>query len=152
MLRLLIAADKESIRIEQIRILDFYLLFPCQINNITLPRESVGIRKYLAKNLNQYEKLDDDKLIFARMEHYQISALRCLSSYNIIDHESLKEDLVLFDRTAIPVEIKNIADTKNEKETELMTFLINILLQLNLLGSKGLKSRTGLLEHRYDPT
>jgi hypothetical protein len=138
--------------LEQIRVLDFYLLFPSQIRKMTLPRNLVHFRKYITDNLNTYDDVEDEKLVFNRMEHYQLTALRCLASHNLIDPNSLNDGFVKPTLEAIPEELKQSIEQKNNEDIELIEFLVKSLLEIVILGKQGLKARTNLLEYRYDPT
>lgn len=153
MLRILSVSHDKTMKIEQIRILDFYLLFPSQIRKMTLPKQFVHFRKYITDNLNPYNDVDDEKLVFNRMEHYQLTALRCLASHNLIDPGLLNNDgLVKPTLDSIPKDLKQDIEKKNTEDSELIEFLVKSLLEIVVSGNQGLKARTRLLEYKYDPT
>lgn len=149
-LQILIATKQKEIYVEQIRILDFYLLFPSQIRYMQVPINAVWLKRKLSANPNPYDKMQDPILIFARMEPYQLLALKCLASKNIITLDSIQNGKVILNEKNIPYELKKSIESKNEKEHDLIQFLTVTLLDLELFGEKGLKARTRLLEYRYD--
>ena len=149
-LQILVATKQQEIYVEQIRILDFYLLFPSQIRYMQVPISAVGLKRRLSTNPNPYDEIHDPILIFARMEPYQLLALKCLVSKDMITMDSIKNGKVVLQEENLPYELKKSVENKNEKEHELMEFLTETLLELEFFGDKGLKARTKLLEYRYD--
>ena len=152
MIRLLSKLPKQSYEIERIRILDFYLLFPQQLKNVRFPREAVGYKKLFKERINPYEKIEDPLRIFLRLEAYQKESLNCLASYNIIDAKLLSEGKIQRTANEIPKELDNAIEKANSRFPEVIELLTGPFINIDLYGNSGLKARTELFEHRYDPS
>jgi hypothetical protein len=146
--------EGELIEIEKIRIWDFYLLFPSKIHEIKLKQTELDIKKlrnsYIKKNDNPYDRIFENKKIFEKIKPYQISALNCIASYGIID-----KSLIPLNRASIiNKELLNryINDVPELSITEknVVALLTSHFNQMSLFGPDGLKSRTKLMESKYD--
>jgi hypothetical protein len=155
MLQLLTHFDKsEYVELDRLRIWDFYLLFPNKIHEIKLKRTEKDVKailkKYIPQKNNPYEVILENRKIFEKIKPYQISALHSLASYGIIDKELLIQNRV----SIISKEILNKYVSKFEelsaKEKNLITVLTSHFYQISMFGADGLKSRTNLMESRYD--
>jgi hypothetical protein len=143
-------SKRGSLHRDHVRILDFYLLFPFRIGDIRLmPRH----RKYkgLAKRFPEpYGELPDDQSLFSRMELIQKAAMESLAKKNLIDPDKWVVGEVAATETKIPAELSSRVEQRNQEQKGLLELLDSLAGEYSLLGSDGLKSRTGLLEFRYD--
>lgn len=141
----------ERWRYEQLRIIDFYLLFFFRVKDVRLFRKHRFI-KSLAGNLAEprYEILPSDRLIFSRMEKVHDAALGTLLNKGFFKTNDFKREGI--ERTGLeePAEIANRIDIMNEREEDVMDALRALIDDYDFLGPSGLKARTGLLEYRYD--
>lgn len=155
MIQLLTNFDKnEYIEIDRLRIWDFYLLFPSKIYELKPKKNEKDfkemLKKFTVKKENPYEKVYNDRKVFEKIRPYQISALHCLASYGIIDKE-----LLLLDRVSI-ISIEILKDYTNKfeelspREKNMISVLISDFYKIEMPGKEGLKSRTNLLESKYD--
>lgn len=147
MLQLLSNMEETEIELDKIRIWDFYLTFPNEARQITFPRELFELKKIFKNKVdNPYEDLIDPRRIAERMQQYQISALKYLASFRLIDSKLFSKNIVKRTDKEIPSELKTkIEDISNEKQN-----IIKLVKGFNFLALRGLKERTGLLEFRYD--
>ncbi|WP_417445316.1 ABC-three component system middle component 5 [Joostella sp.] len=147
MLQLLSLMEESEIELDKLRIWDFYLTFPNEARQITFPRDLFELKKiFKNKPDNPYEDLIDPKRIAERMNPYQLSALRYLASYGLIDNNLFQKNIVKRTDKALPSELQQKLDEINtEKEN-----IIKLVKGFNFLALRGLKERTGLLEFRYD--
>ena len=150
-LRLLSKLPEQAYEVERIRILDFYLLFPEQLNNVRFPREAVTYRKSFRNDINPFERIEDPLRIFLRLESYQKEALNCLASYNLIDSELLAESKIQRTDNELPNELVEAIEKATDRFPEVMELLTGPFRNIDLYGKSGLKARTQLFEHRYDP-
>jgi hypothetical protein len=137
---------------DQVRILDFYLLFPFRISGIRLAPQHRRYRK-LAHDYEQnkpYRDQPDDGSIFGRMEPMQLTALDTLAKQNFIVSERWNLGEVAATRHAIPPVLESRIEEINAEESDLMLFLNILASEYEFLGPNGLKARTQLLESRYD--
>jgi hypothetical protein len=150
MLQLVTFMKQENVELDRIRIWDFYLTFPNEARKISYPTTLFELKKIFKKRPeNPYEDLIDPKRIIERMKPYQMSALRCLASYGLIDNDLLSKNIISKTDKKIPDELlKKINDLSIEKSN-----IIKLIIgfhELPLYGKAGLKQRTGLIEFKYD--
>ena len=82
---------KDVMEVDKLRILDFYLAFPTELLEIKAFRGFKKYEKYLKAKSNKYERVIDRKRLFFKMEHIQISAIKALISYGLIDADEFKK-------------------------------------------------------------
>lgn len=154
-IQLLTYFDKsEYVELERIRIWDYYLLFPNKIHDITLKRNEQDVKKlmqqYIPKKENPYEVIMDNRKMFERIKPYQLTALKSLASYGIIDKNYLVSNRI----TVISKDVLQSYLEKYEKlsvrEENVIKLLVTHFYQMSLFGVDGLKNRTQLLESKYD--
>ena len=147
MLQLLSLMEESEIELDKLRIWDFYLTFPNEARQITFPRDLIELKKiFKNKPDNPYEDLIDPKRIAERMNPYQLSALRYLASYGLIDNNLFQKNIVKRTEKELPSELqRKLNEINTEKEN-----IIKLVKGFNFLALRGLKERTGLLEFRYD--
>lgn len=144
----------EYVELDRLRIWDFYLLFPDKMHSIKLKREEDDIRKlmksFISKKENPYEVVMDSRKMFEKIKPYQLTAIKCLASYGIINKEFLTENRV----TVISKDLLEGHTAKFESlddhEMNTVKLLTSHFYQMSMFGTNGLKARTGLLESRYD--
>jgi len=151
MLQLLSNMKESEVELDRLRIWDFYLTFPREARKITFPRNLNQLKEFIfkEKEANPYEDLVDAKRIIERMKSYQLSALKCLASYGFIDKQQLAKNIVRRTEKEIPTELKDkLSELSAEKANTIK--LVTGFWELPLYGVHGLKSRTGLIEYKYD--
>ena len=99
MLHLLSKIEEDKvIEIDRIRIWDYYLLFTNEIFNIKPTKNKKEynqlLKKLNIKKNNPYQQIYDQRKTLEKIKPYQLSALNCLASYNIIDKEYLLKEEV----------------------------------------------------------
>jgi len=155
MLQLLTHFDKnEYVELDRLRIWDFYLLFPNKIHEIKLKRNEKDIKdilkKYISKKDNPYEVILENKKVFEKIKPYQISALHSLASYGIIDKKLLMHNRISIISKDTLKEYVSKFEELSPKENNLIAILTSHFYQISMFGENGLKSRTNLMESRYD--
>lgn len=142
------------IEIERIRIWDFYFLFPSRIHYITLKQSESDIRKlrnsFIKDSNNPYEKITEDRKIFEKIKPNQFAALNCIASYGIIEKEFLSQHRIRILNKEILVQFVENFEELSPKEKNVISLMTSHFNQMSLFGSNGLKSRTNLMESRYD--
>jgi len=144
----------EYIEVDRLRIWDYYLLFPNKVKNIKLKRTEKDIselvKSLITKEENPYEEILDDRKMFEKIKPYQMTAIKSLASYGLINKDYLSSN-----RITIISEIKvksYIEKLKKLESQELNTIklLTSHFYQISLFGEYGLKHRSKLLESKYD--
>jgi hypothetical protein len=142
------------IETEKLRIWDFYLLFPSKIHNIRLKQNESDIRKlrkeFIKDSNNPYEKIPEERKIFEKIKPYQLAALKCIASYGIIDKSLLNQQRIAIVNKEILKQFVDNFEELSPKEKNVISLMTSHFNQMSLFGSDGLKSRTNLLESRYD--
>jgi hypothetical protein len=136
----------------RIRILDFYLLFPAELGEVSFPRQATRYKKPFAAMRNSYNAIEDPFRIFSTLEPYQVAAAKCLASYGLISNAALESGkFVRISEVAVPNDLRDEISRSNSDQSDLIELLTGPFREIGLFGKSGLKARTSLFEHRYDP-
>lgn len=146
--------EQTEIEVDRIRIWDFYLLFPSKIHNINIKKLDSDLKqlrnRFVKNDHNPYENFTHERKIFEKLRPYQLAALNCLVSYNILDREKLLSNIVSINSKKIlkdySADIVSISNT----EKNIITLMTKHFYQISLFGNDGLKARTNLIESKYD--
>jgi hypothetical protein len=141
---------EEVLEVDKLRILDFYLAFPAELLEIKSFRGFKKYEKYLEAKKNSYERVLDRKRLFFKMEPIQISALKALISYGLIDAMEFKNGRVKRTNLNLSDSLKERLNEANEENKNLITLITGPLAAMDLYGHLGLKVRTNLIEFKYD--
>jgi hypothetical protein len=155
MLQLLTYFDKkEFVELDRLRIWDFYLLFPDKIHTIKLKRDEEDVKKimknYILKKENPYEIVIDNRKMFEKIKPYQLTAIKSLASYGIINKEFLAENRVTIISKTLLEKYTSRFEQLSNKEVNVIKLLTSHFYQISMFGPMGLKDRTKLLESKYD--
>ena len=137
---------------DMLRILDFYLLFPFRIQNMSFFSSDRGWRRISRayEGRKPYGELPDDVSIFSRMEPFQRAAATSLVKAEVLSAEAWRNNQIDFLNAKLPLELVSRCAELNETMLDIIEILCAIRERYPLLGHNGLKDRTGLLEFRYD--
>jgi hypothetical protein len=150
-LQILFHSNQSKIEIDKVRIWDFYYVFPYEVaKNITFVEELRPLRKIFKNGVNPYEEILDIKNVFDQMQPYQIAALSHLASHELIDPKLYKDGLVDLQKQNIPSELATKLTNISDKEANIIKLMNSPFNDLPLYGKLGFKSRTGLLDFKYD--
>lgn len=150
MLQLMTSMKQSEVELDRLRIWDFYLTFPNEARKISYPRNLSELKRiFKKKQENPYEDLIDPKRIIERMKPYQMSALRCLASYGLIDSKLLAKNIVKRTEKQVPEELLSKFLELTVEKSNIIKLIVGFN-ELPLYGKMGLKYRTGLIEFKYD--
>ena len=155
MLHLLSKIEKDKvIEIDRIRIWDYYLLFTNEIFNIK-PRKNKKEYNQLLKELNikknnPYQQIYDQRKTLEKIKPYQLSALNCLASYNIIDKEYLLKEEVKINSFDLLKRYTQSTGDLSDREKNIIIIMTSFFRDISLIGNNGLKERSNLMESKYD--
>lgn len=137
---------------DMLRIMDFYLLFPFRLQNMSFFSEDLGWRRTSKSYDTQkpYGQLPDDISVFSRMEPFQRAAIASLAHSGVVSSEAWANNQVEFYDAELPANIVNRCVSINGPMQDIISILCELRERYPLLGRNGLKARTGLLEFRYD--
>ena len=140
----------KTIEIDKLKILDFYYVYPTELLDIKKP---VGFKKYekfLKPEKNKYDRINNPKRIFYKMNSIQFQAMKILVAYGYLDSESFENGMVKVTEKSLGEEFQIMVVKSVELNTNLITLLTGPIADIDLYGHLGLKERTGLIEFRYD--
>lgn len=148
----IIENENNTMHRDQLRLLDFYLLFPFRIRSIRLAPKHQKYKKLAEKyaHLTPYGEQPDAPLLFKRMEPMQLAAVETLASNSYINSSALASGLVKQTEREIPADIAERVTDLNTEQSDLIDFLHLLVTEYSLTGENGLKARSGLMEYRYD--
>ena len=145
--------DGESLDVDKVRILDFYLLFPDKVYSIHLHNDEEKLREcrnVIKKQNNPYDYQGDNRKLFEWIKPVQVSALGCLVSCGILDKEKYEDGRVcVSDHEALAAFLLK-AGTITVREQNVLAFMSVLSRSMSLTGDDGLKARTELLESKFD--
>jgi len=146
--------ESTSIEIERLRIWDFYLLFPSKVHEITLKRTESDVKKLLKQYIkdkgNPYDKVVENRKVFEKIKPYQLAALNCIASYGIIEKATLTQQLVVISNKTVLEQFAQQLENLSPKEQNVINIMTSHFNQISLFGTDGLKSKTNLMESKYD--
>ena len=147
---LLITERLRSIELTKLRIVDFFYCFPAELNNVSLPAEHSGARALAKLAKNPYHGPVSVKRTFRDMEHLQHAAARFLAASQIFKHDLFEAGTIERTSVALPEKLLTAVSNVEADQDELHRYVLTNFSDIPLLGEKGLKHRTGLMEYRYD--
>lgn len=137
---------------ELLQLLDFYLLFPHELKNITLPRNLFKFKAVLKEIPEPYENLTNAKRLFFSLGEIQKNTRNFLSSKGIFVQEAYQNGIIQLRPEVVPRNISALIQTASFKKEFWYDFITKELPNLGFEGAEGLKKRSGLMEFRYDVT
>lgn len=150
MLRLLEHHPEKSLAWDTFRILDYYCLFPHELKKLDWPRSIQKFKARFSYAETKYNKISNRRHLFHQLELIEDISARSLASKGFIDADALLRGTLSRTDKSLPADLETVIQRNDDAEDALVTFLAQNLSQVPLFGEKGLKARSGLLEHRYD--
>lgn len=147
-----VVGTDQSLAVDAIRIIDFYLLFPFRIQGFRLKPEHRKFRSMSKRYQSRmpYGDFPGDRAVFARMAPIQGASLATASRREIIDRQEWSRERVKFLAFALPQELENRIVSLNAEQEDVFEFLSALITDYLVMGNNGIKDRSDLLEHRYD--
>lgn len=133
------------------RIIDFFLVFPHLLNEIKpFPNEFKQFKSIIAEIPEQYEHISNPRRVLYDMEGIQNTCYANLAAKNLLTPTNLSKNILERSNAALPDVIITLIHNDLRQEFEWFKFIINILPDFELSQKNGLKSRTNLMEYRYN--
>lgn len=150
LLQILAASPGVEFEVSKIRLLDFLLLFPEQMENIRFPAGSTQKRNLFTRETNPYRNIENPHRLFVELAPFQEQALHSLAAHEFIHLGRLKQDYVMRTPKALPPVLEQAVAARNTQTQHLIDVVSRDLGRLPLFGTNGLKSRTEFLSTRHD--
>ncbi|MDQ5766981.1 ABC-three component system middle component 5 [Thiothrix subterranea] len=150
-LHLLYSSKADSFEWDILRIADFYYVFPHLIKHIKpMPKSLTGGKKYFSEINPPYESIPNPKRLLFDLQDIQNSTIASLVSKQIIKKEMFNYGVVSLNADNIPKSLIESFHGNPINNSEWFKFFSKGIAAVDLNGKNGFKSRTGLLEYRYD--
>ena len=150
LLLILESAQNQRIKWEVLRMIDFYILFPSLLKQLSLPKEYIKVRKHFNSIPQTYETISNPTRLMFELANIQIAGLTSLIAKNLISKEEFAEDYVLRTKMPVPNELNDKILNDDLRKAGWFIFLTSEFSKIDFYGPRGLKSRTGLMEFKYD--
>lgn len=133
-------------------ICDLYTVFPHFVASCRVQRDHVRLRNLVVKQYGgaASRRLPDPATLLSMMRPYQHAALRALAQARFLSDSHLDQGLVKRGSLDLPEEVRTLIEERNSEQAELYGLLRVLISTYSSMGSDGLKSRSGLMEFRYD--
>ncbi len=150
-LRFLEVSEHSEFTWEQIRLFDFYSLFPHLLKKIKpFPQKLRAHKKSVSQISNVYESMPNEKRVFHELMPIQNTAIHNLVAKNLINAELFFNKTVSRTTEDLPSKLLEVISSDPITQEEWYQFLVNKLPITIFTGKKGLKYRSDLMEYRYD--
>lgn len=151
LLRLLEASAQREFSWDQIRLFDFYSLFPQALKSIKpFPKELLAYKKLVERIPDAYESMPNEHRIMFQLMPIQNTAIHNLLARDFIDTELHQDGRVSRSKRRLPRALANSIKDDPILNEGWFRFLVDELPAVDFDGRKGLKFRSNLLEYRYD--
>lgn len=139
-------AKSEPILLEQLRVLDMFLMFPVLLHRLSLPADIKERFRQLTvpTPATFFVKLPGTASVWQDLQIYQSTALKRLTGLGLLKRDALRDRYASLEIELVPEEIMNKAIAQNEVEGALTRFLVDDIGSLPMLGKNGLVKRAGL--------
>lgn len=134
----------------RLRILDFYLLFPAELESMSFPKSLLREKARWKKLRSRYNQITDARRVFDELASFQSSGMQTLLSTGLVAQKG-QSDVVTLLREKLPEQLVNHLESGSVAHADLLKLLTGAFKTIDLYGQDGLKARTGLFEYRYDP-
>ncbi|WP_231372749.1 ABC-three component system middle component 5 [Aureivirga sp. CE67] len=144
----------DQIEIDRLRIWDYYMLFPNKLSNLKLRRNEKDIKNlinsFIIRADNPYEEVIDDRKMFEKIKPYQMTAIKSLASYGIVNKDYLTTNRINSISSELIEDYISKLEKLTNQEENTIKLLTSHFYQMSLYGEYGLKDRSKLLESKYD--
>lgn len=147
LLRLLTAAEENSLELQRLRALDLLLLFPPYLHRMSMTQDlRRGFKDLkIPKAEDIFVRLPSPAVVFDDLQFYQTAAISHLVARGILQPKKLSSSSIAqLNVKAMPADLQIKIDARNVQEAALIAFLITRLAPLSLSGAEGLLRRLGL--------
>lgn len=143
-------SKREELEWDRLRLMDFYFLFPHLLANYTLSQEYRPYKKIFSAIKKPYEETAAPARLYFQLGLIQENAIRSMIAKGYFDRETFITQSLIRPTGAIPEKLAELI--KNDPKTSCEWFepFLHVFLNTPLLGQNGVKSRSGVMEYRYD--
>lgn len=145
LIRILVSNGK-PMPIEQLRVLDMFLIFPVLLHRLSLPEDiKERFRKLKIETPAKFfVRLPSNASIWQDLQIYQSTAMKQLTGLGLLNRDSLRDHLASLDASLVPDEVMERVSIQNQAAAALMRLLTNDIASLPMSGNSNLFKRAGL--------
>lgn len=147
-LNVLYAAEESKVHYDMLKIVDFYYVYPHLLKQIkNLPRPLNYQSTKIESVADSFELTPNPKSLFFEISTTQESAISALVQKSLIN---IDNNFVSLEKDNLPTDLIKVFENDEFTKSDVFQVLVKSLPKVKLEGNNGLKSRSGLMEYRYD--
>lgn len=146
------SSNRQELEWDRLRLMDFYFLFPHLLKNLSLPREFFQHKKKFKAIPDPYEEMSSPSRMYFKLAAIQESAVRSIIAKGYYDKELYLSKSLIRKSQPLPTEITRLFELETKHKSDWFEGFLEIFLSTELSSPDGLKSRSGVMEFRYDAT
>lgn len=147
-LLLLESTPGKSMPTDTLRIIDLYFVFPYLLAELDFPRGAGAKGRKLAGTRSRFNTLPSPRVFLGQVKGLHMLIAAALAGRSLVSADALEDGIVARTATSIP---EGLLGQATAEDIELAQYLGTNIATVPLLGKRGLKDRSGLMEFRYDP-
>lgn len=140
-----------ELTVDAARIADYFLVYPYKLIGFRFPSEFKGIRAAAKAAENPYRHALGSRAVFERMRPIFFAALSGLVASEFVDVDELRRGILALTDRDVPNDLAEAVATFQVRQSTVGKFVLSDLIAIPPNGDNGLKHRSSLIEHRYDP-
>lgn len=151
LLAILRSTTEFSLTWDQLRILDYYYLFPSQLKNIK--PWPLNIKEYKGRLRfipEQFEDINNPARVLYDLQVFQKTAALELIAKGIISKLDFEIGLLKVDSDLLPEGYLDVVENDLFLKSDSFEIITKALPRVEFNGASGLKKRSGLMEYIYD--
>lgn len=151
LLAILQATTEFPITWDQLRVLDYYYLFPSQLKNIKpWPSSIKDFRTKLKSIPDQFEDINNPARVLYDLQVFQKTAALELIAKGIISKSDFEGGLLKLNIDPLPSNFAELIENDCFLKSDAFEVITKALPKIEFNGDSGLKKRSGLMEYIYD--
>ncbi|MGA5589299.1 ABC-three component system middle component 5 [Pseudomonas siliginis] len=140
-----------SITWDQLRVLDYYYLFPSQLKNIKpWPSNIKEFRSKLKSIPDQFEDINNPARVLYDLQVFQKTAALELIAKGIISKAAFENGILKLNCDFVPEGYIELVANDSFLRSDAFEIITKALPKVEFNGESGLKKRSGLMEYIYD--
>ncbi|KJF83402.1 ABC-three component system middle component 5 [Photobacterium angustum] len=146
----ILSACNIPVNVNYLHIADFYYLFPSQLKNIEkLVRSNSVAYNDLQLIEDSYENMENSRKVFFELKSIRNNVLYSLVSKGLVEFTT-KEFFIKINYKKLPISLVNEMEKDSFRKSKAFEIITTKMKDLKLYGESGLKSKSGLMEYKYD--
>ncbi|QJI37026.1 ABC-three component system middle component 5 [Pseudomonas sp. ADAK13] len=151
LLAILQATTEFTLSWDQLRVLDYYYLFPSQIKHIKpWPTNIKDFKSNLKSIPNQFEDINNPARVLYDLQAFQKTAALELIAKGIISKAEFENGILKINGELLPENYIKLIESDDFLKSDAFKVITKALPKVEFNGDSGLKKRSGLMEYIYD--